>query len=86
MPNHPFLHIASRVAFGLCAISAGGTAHADVVFTVNTTADLIDDNVGDGLCHTSANKCSLRAALMQANHLTSAGLIVVSLPAGTFLL
>lgn len=86
MTNNRFLSIASRAAFGLGAILAGHTAHADVVFTVNTTADLIDDNVGDGQCHTSANKCSLRAALMQANHLTSIGLIVVSLPAGTFLL
>jgi hypothetical protein len=58
-----------------------------VNLTVNTTADLIDDNVGDGLCRTSANTCSLRAAVMQANHLTTPNLIVtISLPAGTFTL
>ncbi|MEO5558873.1 MAG: choice-of-anchor Q domain-containing protein [Dokdonella sp.] len=86
MTNHPFLHVASRAAFALYALSAGYTAHADVLFTVNTTADLIDDNLGDGLCHTSTNTCSLRAALMQANHLTGTGLTVVLLPAGIFLL
>ncbi len=58
-----------------------------VDFTVNTTADLIDDNAGDGLCHTSANNCSLRAAIMEANHLSVPELIVtIRVPAGTFTL
>lgn len=58
-----------------------------VAMNVNTVADLIDDNVGDGLCHTSAGTCSLRAAVMQANHLSTPNLIVaISLPAGTFTL
>lgn len=86
MTNHRFLHVASRAAFGLYAMSTGYAAFADVLFTVNTTADLIDDNVGDGACHTSVNNCSVRAALMQANHLTNTGVAVVLLPAGTFLL
>ncbi|MDZ4814240.1 MAG: CSLREA domain-containing protein [Pseudomonadota bacterium] len=56
-------------------------------FTVNTTADLIDDNAGNGLCHTSANTCSLRAAIMEANHLSVPELIVtIRVPAGTFAL
>lgn len=51
---------------------------------VDTFADLIDDNTGDGVCHTSANTCSLRAAVMQANHLTIAGTIQIDVPAGTY--
>ena len=46
---------------------------ATVRFQVNTTADLIDDNTADRKCHTSANTCSLRAAIMQANHLETNG-------------
>jgi len=56
------------------------------VFVVNTTADLIDDQLGDGLCHTGANTCSLRAAFMQANHLTQTGSIRIDLPAGHYLM
>ena len=50
-------------------VLAATAARADTEFVVNTSADLIDDNTDDGVCHTSANTCSLRAAVMQANHL-----------------
>jgi len=63
-----------------------GSAHADVVFNVNTVADLVDDNTADGICHTSANTCSLRAATMQANHMASAGITVIAVSAGTYVL
>lgn len=59
------------------------TVLADSTYIVNTTADVIDDNTDDGICHTSANTCSLRAAIMQANHLV-AGSVAIRLPAGTF--
>jgi CSLREA domain-containing protein len=36
-------------------------------FSVNTTADLVDDHPGDGVCRTSAGTCSLRAAIMEAD-------------------
>ena len=36
-------------------------------FTVNTTADTVDANPGDGNCADSSNNCSLRAAVMEAN-------------------
>ena len=58
---------------------------ADSTYMVNTTADLIDDNTDDGICHTSANTCSLRAAIMQANHLISES-VSIRLPAGNFVL
>ncbi|MEO7432531.1 MAG: choice-of-anchor Q domain-containing protein [Dokdonella sp.] len=62
------------------------TAHADAVFIVNTVADLVDDNTADGVCHTGANTCSLRAAIMEVNHLPPAGVGVISVPAGTYIL
>ncbi|WP_051871201.1 CSLREA domain-containing protein [Chloroflexus sp. MS-G] len=38
-------------------------------FTVNTTNDTADANPGDGVCADSAGRCSLRAAVMEANAL-----------------
>lgn len=50
-------------------------------FTVNTTADDVDDNYGDGICHTAAGKCSLRAAMGES---TGRSGKVIRLPAGTY--
>lgn len=36
-------------------------------FTVNVTTDSADASVGDGVCRDSNGKCSLRAAIMEAN-------------------
>lgn len=57
-----------------------------VTFTVNTTDDRLDDNTLDGLCHTSANTCSLRAAIMQANRTDTIGKVVINVPPGIYLL
>lgn len=54
-------------------------------FTVNSTQDLIDDNTSDSLCHTAANTCTLRAAVMQANRSPGEG-ATIHLPAGTYTL
>jgi CSLREA domain-containing protein len=51
-------------------------------FTVNSTADLRDANVGDGLCLTSASTCTLRAAVQEANSSMAAD--TIQLPAGTY--
>lgn len=59
---------------------------ATVTFTVNTTMDQIDDNTSDGICHTSANTCSLRAAIMQANRVSTNGSVHIKVPAGRFTL
>ena len=56
---------------------------AAIVFTVDSTADGLDDDVSDGICHTAANNCSLRAAVMQANRTPNAGATIM-LPAGTY--
>jgi CSLREA domain-containing protein len=53
-------------------------------FSVNTVADLVDDNTDDGICHTSLDTCSLRAAIMQANHSITAAPTSILLPAGTY--
>ena len=67
-------------------VLAATAARADTEFVVNTSADLIDDNTDDGVCHTSANTCSLRAAVMQANHLLVPEISNIRLPAGTYAL
>ncbi len=74
----------------LLAILSALDAHAQdppptVIFNVNTVADLIDDNAGNGACHTTANTCSLRAAVMEANqsNVVSAR-IIINLPSGIY--
>lgn len=42
-------------------------AYATVTFVVDTDDDDPDTNPGDGACQTSADKCSLRAAIEEAN-------------------
>ncbi|MBM3130940.1 MAG: hypothetical protein FJ009_20220 [Chloroflexi bacterium] len=63
-----------------------GKAHAkpSATFSVNDTTDLIDDDLADGICHTAAETCTLRAAIMQANAL--GGMNTISLPAGIYTL
>src|SRR3569832_730605 len=54
-------------------------------FTVQAwSPDLPDDNPGNGVCHTTAGNCTLRAAIMEANHSPTGAAIV--LPAGTYTL
>lgn len=70
---------------GLMALTSP-IAHADVIFNVNTTADQVDLDVADGLCLTGTGTCSLRAAIMQANHLSGPVATHINLPAGVYLL
>ena len=65
----------------LCSFSA----HAQLVFTVNSNADEVDSNINDGICQTAASTCTLRAAVMQANPALGLGVTIV-LPAGSFVL
>ncbi len=78
----------AAVAAGISLFSIGLVVQPSVVlaatFTVNTTVDGIDDNIGNGSCHTAANTCSLRAAIQEAN--ASNGADVITLPAGTYTL
>lgn len=74
------LRFALLVAFVLPASPA-----AAATFAVTTTADSGDVNPGDGICVSGAGgKCTLRAALGEAN--TLAGSDTVVLPAGSYTL
>ncbi|BFM16385.1 hypothetical protein R50073_25680 [Maricurvus nonylphenolicus] len=53
-------------------------------YTVNTTADTIDVNVGDGLALDASGNTSLRAAIMEANFDAAAD--DITLPTGTYTL
>jgi large repetitive protein len=72
------------VAFAHVAIGVVNPALA-VSFEVNDRRDLVDANLGDGLCRTSSSTgsvCTLRAAIQQTNALPGADIIRV--PAGTY--
>lgn len=51
-------------------------------FTVDQLADAVDTKPGDGKCSTAEERCTLRAAVQEANALAGADVIV--LPAGTY--
>lgn len=51
-------------------------------FTVNSTADTVDANPGDGICADAVGDCTLRAAVMETNALP--GPDEITLPAGTY--
>jgi len=56
------------------------------IFTVNTTVSAPDDHVGDGICHTvqpGTPKCSLVAAVQEANAAAGSTTIGFNLGAGT---
>ncbi len=76
-------------ALALLALLAGGdTGHAapSSTFNVNTTADLLDSNLGDSKCDvdpiTPGDQCSLRAAITQSNART--GVQTINVPAGDY--
>src|SRR5438128_549402 len=54
------------------------------LFIVNSTTDAVDVQPGNGSCATSTGKCTLRAAIQEANALPGADTIIV--PAGTYAL
>ncbi|CAG0937010.1 hypothetical protein TFLX_05913 [Thermoflexales bacterium] len=56
-----------------------------VTFTVDSVLDQIDDDISDGVCHSAANQCTLRAAIMQANVIPGPGVTII-LPSGTYTL
>lgn len=53
-------------------------------FTVNNNFDSPDANPGDGVCRTLQNRCTLRAAIQEANALP--GTDTITLPAGLYTL
>lgn len=76
------LSLRSRFAFPVfAALSLVGRARA-ATFTVDTTADTVDANVGDGQALDSTGHTSLRAAVQEAN--ARPGPDTIILPAGTY--
>lgn len=51
---------------------------------VNSVLDQIDDDPNDGICHTAAGTCTLRAAVMTVNRILGTAPINIRLPAGIF--
>ena len=59
------------------------TTAAGATFVVNSSADSVDANPGNGVCADASGNCTLRAAIMEANALSGAD---ITLPAGTYTL
>ncbi len=55
-----------------------------VTFTVNTFADAHDAHPGDGTCADKQGKCSVRAAIEEADALPTGSSILITVPAGTY--
>jgi CSLREA domain-containing protein len=63
--------------------SLRATASAASTFTVNSTGDGADSNVGDGVCNDGTGSCTLRAAIQEANAVSAADTINFNLPANS---
>lgn len=74
------LLVASNILLASCAWAN----LQPVTFNVNDNRDTVDLNAGDGLCLTVNGTCTLRAAVMAANH--SASSVQINLPAGVYTL
>lgn len=57
----------------------------EYTLTVDSSDDEGDANIGDGLCATTSGKCTLRAAIQEANAVPGVG-TSIKLPAGTYTL
>lgn len=72
----------ARPAGPACDIGAveghSGTALPPLALLVNTSADAVDANVGDGFCATAAGTCTLRAAIQETNAWLTADTITIA--------
>ncbi len=77
---------ASQTRFSRAAVLAGVTSMllamawpaTAATFTVNSTGDTPDVDLGDGICADASGMCTLRAAIMQANALGGTNVIDLS--------
>lgn len=79
----PIMAVISLVFLSLVSIGTVTPAFAST-FTVNDTSDLVDVNLNDQHCLTSAGTCTLRAAVQQANKANNPD--TITLPSGVFTL
>ena len=77
------MSVRSLASFAMFALLGCSTAEASS-FLVDTTDDTVDANPGDGLCLDAGGRCSLRAAIDEANALDGADSI--QLQAGVYTL
>jgi CSLREA domain-containing protein len=66
------------------AAPAGAAASVTLSLAVNSTIDAPDASPGDGVCADPAGKCTLRAAVQEANAQARGSTITVIVPAGTY--
>lgn len=59
-------------------IGMGASPGLAATFVVDSTADAIDSNLGDGVCGVEGGGCTLRAAVMEANATAGADIIDLS--------
>jgi uncharacterized repeat protein (TIGR01451 family)/CSLREA domain-containing protein len=68
LANHYLNLLLGLVVFAFIVLSPSPLyAQENRIFIVNTTADGADTSPGDGLCMTASSKCSMRAAIQEAN-------------------
>jgi CSLREA domain-containing protein len=85
-PKPKFNRHSSGITAGLIAggllLSASALPAFAANFTVNSTADAVDNNLADDQCAVAGGDCTLRAAIMQAN--ATPGADTITVPAGTY--
>src|SRR6266849_4137819 len=70
-----------------CALLLDAAGAEAATFTINTTNDTSDADLADGICADINGKCSLRAAIMQANYINIIGTSnTIIVPAGVYTL
>ncbi len=74
--------LVALASFGVLAMALPRSPAANPTIVVNSTEDLPDADQGDNVCAASNGKCTLRAAIMQANF--TAGADTITLPPGTY--
>jgi len=63
------LLVSSALVFIILMVSLvpAESAPVDATFVVNDQTDAVDNNIGDGVCLGANGKCTLRAAIQEAN-------------------
>ncbi len=85
VPNFNNVVESLMIKLRLASLALLAFAHAPAfaaTFVINTTDDLTDANIGDGVCETINANCSLRAAVQEANAFSGTDSLTV--PAGTY--
>ncbi len=88
LENSPILAIAGRFNFDsekdLLVLQNGKSEAStlltapEAAFTVNNAGDAVDSSPGNGVCATAGAVCTLRAAIMEANHLAGTDSITIN--------